>query len=482
MSQPFSALHCDLYELTMAQGYWHHSHNIAACFDMVIRKQPFDGGFTICAGIETVVDMITSLHFSDDDIAYLKSSGYFQDDFLKYLKGFRFTGTLFAVEEGQVVFPNEPIVRVHGNLIEAQIIEGLLLNVINYQSLIATKTARVYLATQQSRVVEFGMRRAHGIDGALSASRAAYIGGASATSFVAAGKRYDIPISGTMAHSWVMAFKDEAKAFDAFADVYRDNLFFILDTYSSLESGIIEAINIGKRLKKQNIDIGVRIDSGDIQYLSTKVRGLLDQAGLPRAKIAASNELDEHIIHQLVSANAPVDVWGVGTKLVTGYPDATLSGVYKLAAKTERGQQVAVMKVSDNPEKATNPGVKEVYRFYNAAGEPQADLISLADEDILKDKAIVFHHPSMDYRRFTYYNNGQVERLLKPYIKNGTLCLSLPSLHDTRAFALQTINRFDSAFLRLINPHVYRVSISTALKQLKGNCIGEIESNIRDKQ
>lgn len=475
MSAPVSALHCDLYELTMAQGYWVHSRNTVVCFDMFIRKQPFQGGFTICAGIATAVEMICGLRFADDDITYLKSTGYFQDDFLSYLKGFRFTGELCAMREGQVVFPEEPIVRVRAPLIEAQIIEGVLLNVINYQSLIATKTARIYLASDKGTILEFGMRRAHGLDGALSASRAAYIGGASATSFVAAGKKYGIPVSGTMAHSWVMAFHDEAEAFEAFTAVYQHNIFLILDTYNSIKSGIREAIKIGHKLKKRGIGWGVRIDSGDIQYISTKVRALLDNAGLHEAKIAISNELDEHIIHQLVTSNVPVDVWGVGTRLVTGHPDASLTGVYKLSAKQERGETIPMMKVSDNPQKSTNPGVKEVHRFYDSRGNPQADLITLVGERIATNEDIMLHHPSMDYRKFKYYNDGRAEPLLIPFLNNGEICRELPSLRDIRSFALNTLTQFDNAFLRLINPHIYRVSISTPLKQIKAQFIASRE-------
>ena len=468
---PFSALHCDLYELTMAQGYWEHSHNLQAVFDMFIRNHPFDGGFTICAGIATVLEMIQNLAFSEEDIVYLRSTHYFKEDFLTYLQKFKFIGTLFAVDEGQIIFPYEPIVRVHATLIEAQIIEGLLLNTINHQSLIATKTARIYLAAEKGNIFEFGMRRAHGIDGALSASRAAYIGGAVATSHVAAGKKYHIPISGTMAHSWIMAFPDEEKAFNVFSTMYKENIFFVLDTYNTLKSGIIAAIKIGQILQKKGIHIGVRLDSGDIQYLSTKVRAALDRAGLRDAKIAVSNDLDENIIRQLVASNAPVDIWGVGTKLITGYPDASLSGVYKLAAKKEKGDFIPVMKFSENPEKSTNPGIKQVYRFYNANNEPQADLVTLVEEQISSNEITTFHHPSMDYRQFKYLGRNSIVPLLTKYLDGGKLCRPLPSLKEIRRFALDTVNQFDSTFLRLINPHVYKVSISSNLKEMKERLI-----------
>jgi len=474
MRSHFSALHCDLYGLTMAQGYWVHARNVRAVFDVVIRRHPFDGGFTISAGLATALELIQKLSFDEEDIGYLRATGYFREDFLSFLRNFEFRGTIYAIQEGEIIFPHEPIVQVRGTLIEAQLIEGVLLNIINHQSLVATKTARIYLAARKGIVLEFGMRRAHGIDGALSASRAAYIGGAQATSHVAAGKKHGIPISGTMAHSWVMAFNNEAEAFAAFAEVYEQNPFFVLDTYNTLTKGVVEAIRIGKELQKQGRALGVRIDSGDIQYLATKVRLLLDRAGLPKTKIAASNDLDENIIHQLVSAAVPVDIWGVGTRLITGYPDASLGGVYKLAAKQEGRTMAPVMKFSDNPEKSSNPGVKQVYRFYNSAHEPQADLIALADEKIDRRAAITFYHPSMDYRKFEYRGWDSVAPLLKKYLDNGKLCVTLPSLKETRSFALANLDRFDDTFLRLINPHVYKVSISGALKGVKEKLIAQL--------
>lgn len=467
MNNRISALHCDLYELTMAQGYWHNAHNPEVVFDMFVRSNPFAGGFTVFVGLDTCIDLLQRFCFSTEDIAYLQSTNYFTTEFLAYLKNFSFSGDIYALREGQIIFPQEPIIRVHAHLIEAQLIEGLLLNTINYQSLIATKTARIYLATQRGTILEFGMRRAHGLDGALSASRAAFIGGASATSHVAAGKAYNIPVSGTMAHSWVMAFDNEEEAFAKFTAVYQDKVILLIDTYNSLGSGIEQAIKIGKRFQKEGRTIGVRLDSGDMQYLSKQVRKKLDDAGLPEVKITISNELDEKIIHQLVSSQAPIDMWGVGSKLITGYPDSSLSGVYKLAAKKSGATYQAVMKVSDNPLKSTNPGIKQLYRFYNANNEPVADLVTLQDEVVDGSKPIVFNHPVLDYRKFTYYPQGAAVPLLQRVVAHGKRTIPPQTLTEIRSFMLNTLSCFDDTYLRIINPHVYKVSISSQLRSIK---------------
>jgi nicotinate phosphoribosyltransferase len=411
--------------------------------------------------------MLEGLHFSQEDLEYLESLGKFTPEFLKYLEDFRFHGDVYAVPEGTVVFPLEPLVRIHANLIEAQLIESLLLNVINFQTLIATKTARIYLAANHGKVLEFGLRRAQGVDGALSASRAAYIGGAASTSNTLAGKLYQIPVSGTMAHSWVMAFEDEKQAFQRFAELYPDNAILLIDTYDTLESGIRNAIEIGKELKKKGGTLGVRLDSGDLQYLSHHVRRQLDQAGLQEAKIAASNELNEEIIHQLVSAHTPIDLWGVGTHLVTGGSESSFPGVYKLAAKEEEGRLVPTMKVSNTPEKSTNPGIKQVYRVYDENGGPMADLMAYENEEITSDRCITFYHPYIDYRHFRMTPPGKVDGLLAKYMEAGQVIRNLPPLSDVQMRTLTNLEALDFSYKRIINPHIYKVSISQAVKESK---------------
>ncbi len=311
-----SALFTDFYELTMAQGYWKNGMDSRAVFDMFFRRHPFHGGFSLFAGLDPLLEALEGFRFQGEDLAWLEAQGMFEDGFLRYLEGFRFSGDVWAMREGQVAFPQVPLLRVHAGLIEAQLIEGLVLNTINFQSLIATKSARVALAARGKRVMEFGLRRAQGYDGALSASRACFIGGAAASSNALAARIYGIPAMGTMAHSWVMAFPGEREAFAAYADLYPRATTLLIDTYDTLASGIVNAVEAGKALKERGLKFGVRLDSGDIDYLSRKVRDALDSAGLEDAFIVVSNELDEDIIERLAAGGAPVDVWGVGTHLV----------------------------------------------------------------------------------------------------------------------------------------------------------------------
>ncbi|MCL1818829.1 MAG: nicotinate phosphoribosyltransferase, partial [Spirochaetaceae bacterium] len=307
-----SALFTDLYELTMAQGYHYYAMNSRVVFDMFFRRQPFGGGVSVFAGLDDVLGALENFRFSGEDLAYLESLKTFRPDFLAYLEDFRFSGDVYAMEEGSAVFPQEPLLRIHGNLIETQLIEGMILNIINFQSLIATKTARVWLASRGGAVMEFGLRRAQGPDGAVSASRAAYIGGASSTSNTLAGRLFGIPVSGTMAHSWIMAFDSEEEAFSRYAELYPDTTTLLIDTYNTMKSGVKNAITLGKKLKSLGKPMAVRLDSGDMQYLSGEVRKALDAADLAEVKIAVSNELDEEIIEHLVAAKSPIDFWGVG--------------------------------------------------------------------------------------------------------------------------------------------------------------------------
>ncbi|MFI3257580.1 MAG: nicotinate phosphoribosyltransferase, partial [Spirochaetales bacterium] len=443
-----------------------------AVFDMFFRRNPFGGGFAVFAGLETLLDNLVHFCFEDDDIAYLQSLGIFEQGFLDYLRDFRFTGDLYATEEGSIVFPGEPLVRIHAGLIEAQIIEGLVLNQLNFQSLIATKSLRICLASKNSHVMEFGLRRAQGFDGAMSASRAAYIGGASSTSNVLAGKIYGIEPTGTMAHSWIMSFATELEAFEAYAQMYPDSTTFLLDTYDTLKSGIKNAIIVGKKLAEKGHNFSVRLDSGDIQYLSCEVRKELDKAGLHNVKISVSNELSEEIIETLIAQGSPIDMWGVGTKMVTGGRDSSFTGVYKLAARHNFSGEnlIPTMKFSDNPAKTTNPGIKNVWRLYDADGMFKADVLALHDEIIEAGKEYRFFHPAVDYRQFSFIPS-KVEPLLVKRLAAGKQLREQQSDPDrlkiSRLRIQEQLACLDISYQRILNPHIYKVSMSEKLKNLK---------------
>ena len=467
-----SALFTDFYELTMAQGYWKENMDQKVVFDMFFRKNPFNGGFSVLAGNETLIDILTEFKFSKEDIDYLREQKIFEEGFLEYLSNFKFSGDLYTMDEGTVIFPQEPIVRIHANLIEAQIIEGLLLNHINFQSLIATKTARVWIASKKAPIMEFGLRRAQGPDGAMSATRAAYIGGSAGTSNTLGGKLYGIPVMGTMAHAWIMSHPSELDAFREYAKIYPQNSVFLIDTYDTLKSGIKNAIIVGKELQEKGYNFGVRLDSGDISYLSRKVRKELDNAGCKDAKISVSNELTEEIITTLVANNAPINSWGVGTHMVTGGNESSFTGVYKLAARHDKqtDQMVPAMKFSDNPAKTTNPGIKNVYRLYDENGFACADILALEDEEILPNKEYRFHHPMIDYRQFSF-TPSKVELLLKKRLENGKRTSPrLPEseqLKISRNNMMSQLDTFDESYKRILNPHIYKVSITENLKDLK---------------
>ena len=467
-----SALFTDFYSLTMAQGYWKQGMNGRAVFEMFFRRQPFNGGFSLFAGLETLLEKIQTLGFSDDDIAYLRSLRFFEDGFLDYLKTFRFTGSLWAMDEGTVIFPQEPLIRIDSGLIECQILESLILNTINFQSLIATKTARVWLASGKGSVMEFGLRRAQGWDGAMSASRAAFIGGAAGTSNVLAAKEYKIPVLGTMAHSWVMAHESEEAAFQAYASIYPDNTTFLVDTYDTLKSGLPNAIKVGKTLVAQGKNFGVRLDSGDIHYLSVEARKMLDAAGLPGATISVSNDLDEAIIQNLTNAHAPINTWGVGTQMVTGGTEAAFTGVYKLTAYDNGvGKLIPTIKFSNTPEKTTNPAVKQVWRITDTQGLTVADVLSIDDpstaDPIEPGRSYTFWHTSTDYRHFSHTIEGNAESLLRPRLEHGKLVSPSPSLEAIRARTQSSLEAFDNSYKRLLNPHIYKISVTEPLRKLK---------------
>jgi nicotinate phosphoribosyltransferase len=465
-----TALFTDFYELTMAQGYWKRHMTMPVVFDYFFRRHPFGGGYSVFAGLATLIEALEDFSFSKEDLKYLSTLGLFDDAFLEYLSSFKFRGTIYAAREGEIVFPQEPLVRVEADLISAQIVEGIVLNVINFQSLIATKTTRIWNASRRGAIMEFGLRRAQGADGALSASRAAFIGGAIGTSNTLAGKKFGIPVLGTMAHSWVMSYPSELEAFEAYAEIYPKNTVFLIDTYNSLESGIINAIKVGKKLTEKGYGFGVRLDSGDIAYLSRMIRGRLDEAGLPNATITVSNELDEEIIESLVDDKAPIDVWGVGTNLVTGGNDAAFTGVYKLSAIDPEGQSRPVMKFSDNPEKSTNPGVKNLWRLYDQKGAARLDLISSGEEEIQEGVEYLAHHPSADLRQLKIVP-ARVEPLLFKVMERGNRTQELPDIVQIQKFMKERIQTFDSTYLRLLNPHIYKVSITDRLYDLKVSLI-----------
>ena len=467
-----SALFTDFYELTMAQGYWKNDMNQQVVFDMFFRRHPFKGGFSVFAGLETLLDAITDFTFSEEDIAYLKSQNMFEQGFLDYLKDFRFRGDLYAFEEGSVIFPQEPIIRIHANLIEAQIVEGLVLNHINFQSLIATKTARVWLASKKGSIMEFGLRRAQGNDGAMSATRASFIGGAAGTSNTLAGKLYGIPVMGTMAHSWIMAHPSELDAFRAYAELYPTKTVFLIDTYDTLKSGIKNAIIAGSELVKKGLNFGVRLDSGDISYLTTEVRKELDKAGFPQATITVSNELTEEIIETLVQQHTPINSWGVGTHMVTGGNEASFTGVYKLAARHDKASNSmkAAMKFSDNPEKNTNPGIKNVFRLFDENGMAKADILALEDESVKAGEEKRYYHPGVDYRQFAF-SAAKVEPMLHLMVKDGKrVSKKLPpaeQLRLARENMVKQLETLDDSYKRILNPHIYKVSLTEAAKDLK---------------
>ncbi len=469
----YSGLFTDLYELTMMQGYMLQNTNEEVVFDMFFRKQPFSGGYSIFTGLGDLLDRIEKMFFSADDIKYLRSIKIFKEEFLTYLKEYKFSGSVYSMDEGSVIFPNEPILRIHSTIMEAQLIESLILNTINFQTLIATKASRVSYATGEGTLLEFGLRRAQGFDGALSASRAAFIGGADATSNTLAGKIYGIPVRGSMAHSWIMAFDSELLAFRKFTELYPDCTILLIDTFDTLGSGIKNAIIVGLEQKKRGKSISVRLDSGDLFYLSREIRKRLDNAGLEDVKIVVSNDLNEEIIHQLITDGAKIDMWGVGTHLVTGGSEAAFGGVYKLSAKKINNIFIATIKVSNNAVKTTNPGIKQVYRFYNKEGGAMADLVAKEEEEIPKGRPYTFYHPMYFHDKFTLSEYGRVKPMLSLKMENGK-CLEKPvSIEVLQKRVKNNLHDFDISYKRIINPHIYKVSLSEKLKSLKAELLDE---------
>jgi nicotinate phosphoribosyltransferase len=472
----------DLYQLTMAYGYWKKQMlRHEAIFHLSFRQQPFNGGYAIACGLTDAIDFLQNFEFRSDDLAYLAelhgSDGVplFESKFLDYLQTLRFACDIDAIPEGNVVFPHEPLLRVSGSLLQCQLFETALLNIINFQTLIATKSARICLAAKGAPVIEFGLRRAHGPDGALAASRAAYIGGCVATSNVLAGKVFGIPVRGTHAHSWVMSFQTEYEAFAAYAEVMPGNCVFLVDTYDSIE-GIRHAVEVGRHLRSTGKDLaGIRLDSGDLSYLSIVARGILDQAGFNRTQIMASNDLDEHVIASLNEQGAMIDLWGVGTKLVTAFDQPALGGVYKLGAiRSGNGPLERKVKLSEQAAKVSNPGSLQVRRFEDHR-EYLADMIYDELEGAPTGRTIVDIADVTIYKKVP--GSARYHDLLIPIFRRGNLVYERPSIHETRALAQSELGRFYTGVKRLLNPHIYPVGLELGLYEIKSRLMQEARSN-----
>ena len=463
----------DLYELTMMQGYFLEQNKDVVVFDMFYRTNPSGSAYAITCGLDQVIDYIKNLSFSYDDIDYLRSLHIFREDFLSYLAGFHFSGNVYAIPEGSVVFPKEPLVKVIAPIMEAQLVETAILNIINHQSLIATKASRVDYAAGGG-VMEFGLRRAQGPDAGTLGARAAVIGGCTGTSNVLAGELFHIPVQGTHAHAWIMSFPDEYTAFRTYARMYPDACILLADTYDTLKSGIPNAIKVFQEMKEEGIHpklYGVRLDSGDLAYLSKKARIMLDKAGFTDAVIAASSDLDEYLINSLKNQGAAITSWGVGTNLITSADNPAFGGVYKLAAIKKDGSDdfMAKIKISENPEKITNPGNKTVYRIYdNETGKIKADLICLVGETYDTSKDLKIFDPISTWKKSTIpANSYRIRELLVPIFVNGQCVYESPDTMNIKAFCHQELNTLWDENRRLVNPQTVHVDLSQKLFDLK---------------
>ncbi len=469
---------CDYYELTMANGYYLKGMNRQkAYFDVFFRTIPDGGGFAIAAGLEQVIQYIENLHFSDRDISFLRSKGVFDERFLDYLKDFRFTGDIYAVPEGTPIFPGEPILTVHAPAVEAQIVETYILLTLNHQSLIATKANRIVRAAEGRPISEFGSRRAQGADGAVLGARAAYIAGCAGTACVLSEEEFGVPAGGTMAHSWIQMFDDEYTAFKTYCELYPDNATLLVDTYNVLHSGVPNAIRVFKEvLEPKGIQYcAIRLDSGDITYLSKKARKMLDEAGLPYCKIVASNSLDEYIIRDILLQGAKIDSFGVGERLITSKSSPVFGGVYKLVAvEDENGTITPKIKISENVAKITNPHFKKVYRLYEKeTGKNFADLLCVYDETIDESKPLELFDPDYIWKRRTY-TDFIAKELLVPVIQNGETVYQSPDIHEIRRYCLEQVDLLWDEVKRFENPHHYYVDLSQKLWDIKQELLKEV--------
>ena len=474
----------DLYQLTMGYGFYKHDkHEEEVVFDLFFRKNALIT-YSIAAGLEQAMEYLLGWHFDEEDIAYLRSLNLFDEGFLEYLRKMKFTGDVYAVKEGTPVFPGEPILTVRAPLIQAQFAETALLNIINHQTLIATKSSKICRATQGKGVVmEFGLRRAQGPDAGINGARAAIIGGCSCTSNVLAGQKFGVPVAGTMAHSWVMDFPTEYEAFKAYANAYPDSCMLLVDTYDTLRSGVPNAIKVFGELKAAgHTPKGIRLDSGDLAYLSKEARKMMDEAGFPEAIICVSGDLDERSINSLLQQGAKIDSWGVGTKLITSEDLPALGGVYKLAAVfDEKGVATPKIKLSDNTAKITNPGFKSLYRLYDREnGMAIADLITLHDEKIVEDEPLTLFHPVETWKEHEV-ENFRVEPLLCPIVVKGELVYKFPHIMEVQAYSKAQLAKFWEEYLRLDVPQLYKVDLSKDLHKLKIDMIGAIRKEAHEK-
>jgi len=475
----------DLYELTMMYGYWKQGMALnEATFDLFFRQTPDNSGYAIAAGLEQVLEYVENLHFSEEDISYLRSLNLFEEGFFDVLRTLRFTGDIWAVPEGSLVFPYEPIVRVTAPIMEAQLVETTLLNLVNHQTLIATKASRVVHAAQGGAVLEFGLRRAQGPDAGIYGSRAAIIGGCVATSNVLTGQMYGIPVRGTHAHSWVMSFSSELEAFRAYADAFPEGVLLLVDTYDTLKSGMPNAITVFSEMRERGQSpVGIRLDSGDLAYLSVQARRMLDDAGFPDTKIFASGDLDEELIWDLRAQGARIDTWAAGTRLITSHNTPALGGVYKLSAERQKdGVWHPRIKISENPIKVTLPGAKKILRIYKQ-DMAVADLIALDHEIIDPTKPLTIFNSVETWKRMTI-EDYTIREMLVPVVRGGEIVYRSPALADIQKYCAQEMRTLWDQYKRLRNPHVYKVDLSKELYTLRHSLLlsGSTAPDVPDLQ
>ncbi|MFJ7700199.1 nicotinate phosphoribosyltransferase [Lysinibacillus fusiformis] len=474
------ALHTDLYQINMAESYWADGiHNKKAVFELYFRKLPFGNGYAIFAGLERMLDYLRNFRFSESDIAYLRDEVGYKEDFIEYLKDIRFTGDMYSMIEGELVFANEPIVRIEAPLVEAQLIETALLNIVNYQTLIATKASRIKQIIKNEVAMEFGTRRAQEMDAAIWGTRAAFIGGFASTSNVRAGKLFNIPVSGTHAHALVQAYKNDYDAFNSYAKRHRDCVFLV-DTYNTLKSGVPTAIKVAKELGDKINFIGVRLDSGDIAFLSKEARRMLDAAGYHDAKIIVSNDLDEYTILNLKAQGAKVDVWGIGTKLITAYDQPALGAVYKMVAiENSDGQLEDTIKISANAEKVSTPGLKNVYRIIDKKnGKAEGDYIAMQDENPQEEERIKMFHPIHTFVS-KFVTNFEAKNLHQHVIRNGEINYQNPTLVEMRDYAAGNLELLWDEYKRAMNPEEYPVDLSQKCWDNKMRNIEEVHNMVK---
>ncbi len=470
----------DLYQLTMMQGYFKSSNKTVVVFDAFYRRNPCNGGYAIAAGLEQVLDYVNQLTFTEEDIQYLEETKLFDGDFLDYLKEFRFTGDIYSVPEGTVIFPKEPFLKVIAPIMEAQLIETAVLNILNHQSLIATKASRVVYAAQGEGIMEFGLRRAQGPDAGIYGARAAMIGGCIGTSNVLAGKLFNVPVMGTHAHSWIMSFSDEYTAFYEYVRLYPNACILLVDTYDTLKSGVPNAIKVFQRMKDEGVELkyyGIRLDSGDLAYLSKKARKMLDEAGFTDAVIAASSDLDEYLIDSLKRQGAAINSWGVGTRMITSGDCPAFGGVYKLVAtRNENGQFEPKIKVSENTEKITNPGNKTFYRIYDKeTGMMKADLLALVGEDFDTGEDMLLFDPLETWKKTKLAGGSYTMReMLVPVVKDGSIIYESPSVMDIRQYCRQELDTLWDETKRLVNPNKAYVDLSKKLYEIKSKLLDKV--------